>query len=296
MGYSGRYHAASLAAVFIALAIGILIGIGLADDVVSSASQELEDSLREERDAAQDQAADLQSQLDQELQFSQDATRALIGGRLEGERVALIYLGAAPGEDERATAEDAIGAIDAAGGNLASASSISLTVDPDPLIEETGRRFAEARRDPAALRNLGRLIGTRLVGGSDLAERLKPDLFTTFNGSLEDVRRFVLISDPPDEDLGEDEQERADAFERGLLQGIARASRGTVGVERTETDPTTLGPFMDAAISTVDDIDRPAGAVALVYALTGASGDFGVKEDADSLVPQPLLPQRGGAR
>jgi len=29
MGYSGRYHAASLAAVFIALAIGILIGVGL---------------------------------------------------------------------------------------------------------------------------------------------------------------------------------------------------------------------------------------------------------------------------
>ena len=46
MGYSGRYHAASLAAVFVALAIGILIGVGLADDVVSGASQELEDSLR----------------------------------------------------------------------------------------------------------------------------------------------------------------------------------------------------------------------------------------------------------
>ena len=34
MGYSARYHAASLAAVFLALAIGILIGVGLGDNVV----------------------------------------------------------------------------------------------------------------------------------------------------------------------------------------------------------------------------------------------------------------------
>ena len=46
MGYSGRYHAASLAAVFLALAIGILIGVGLGDDVVSSAAEDLEASLR----------------------------------------------------------------------------------------------------------------------------------------------------------------------------------------------------------------------------------------------------------
>lgn len=295
MGYSGRYHAASLAAVFIALAIGILIGIGLADDVVSSASEEIEDSLREERDVAQDQAADLRSELDRELQFSQDATRALIGGRLDGERVALIYIGGTPGEDERGTAESAIGAIDAAGGTLASVSSVPLPVDAEPLIEETGKRFAGARRDRAALRNLGRLLGTRIVGGSDLIERLKPDLFTTFNGSLEGVDRVVLVSVPGD-DIGEDEQERADAFERGLLQGILRAARGTVGVERTETDPTTLERFMEVGISTVDDVDRPAGAVSLVYALTGASGDFGTKDAADSLTPQPLLPRRSGKR
>ena len=35
MGYSARYHAASLAAVFLALAVGILIGVGLGDNVVS---------------------------------------------------------------------------------------------------------------------------------------------------------------------------------------------------------------------------------------------------------------------
>ena len=41
MGYSGRYHAASLAAVFVALAIGILIGVGLGHKVVSGTTKNL---------------------------------------------------------------------------------------------------------------------------------------------------------------------------------------------------------------------------------------------------------------
>lgn len=294
MGYSGRYHAASLAAVFIALAIGILIGIGLADDVVSSASEELENSLREERDAAQDQVADLEAELSQEHEFGGAATRALISGRLAHERVALVFVGSAPGDEERETADAATDVIGNAGGTLASVSAIPLPANVGPLIDATGRRFADARRDPIALRNLGRAIGAKLPGGGDLIERVKPDLFATFNGSLDGVTRIVMISDPPE--LTGGDLERAHAFERGLLEGVLGGARGAVGVELTDTDPTTLDPFIGAGVSTVDDVDRPAGQVALVYALTGARGDFGVKDEADSLIPQPLRPARSANR
>jgi Copper transport outer membrane protein, MctB len=43
----------------------------------------------------------------------------------------------------------------------------------------------------------------------------------------------------------------------------------------------------------VDDIDRTAGKVALVYALAGASGHFGVKDTADSLLPDLLTDSAG---
>ena len=53
-GYSARYHAASLAAVFLALAIGILIGVGFGDDVVSGTTEDLEESLQSDvQDARQ---------------------------------------------------------------------------------------------------------------------------------------------------------------------------------------------------------------------------------------------------
>jgi hypothetical protein len=293
MGYSGRYHAASLAAVFIALAIGILIGIGLADDVVSSASQELENSLRDERDAARDQAADLQDQLDQEQEFSDAATRALIAGKLRREKVALIFLGGAPDDDDRDTANAAIDVVGKAGGTLGSVSSIPLPPDVDALVGGAGSAFADAKRDPIALRNLGRLVGLRLVGGGPLIEELKPDLFSTFNGDLTGVSDVVLVNNAPT-DLDGQDQVQADAFERGLLEGLSRASQGAVGVELSSTDPTTLDPFKTAGIPTVDDVDKPAGQVAMVYVLDGASGDFGVKDGADSLIPEPLLPRRPG--
>jgi hypothetical protein len=37
----------------------------------------------------------------------------------------------------------------------------------------------------------------------------------------------------------------------------------------------------------VDDLDLVAGKAALVYALLGASGHFGVKQSAGRLLPQP---------
>jgi hypothetical protein len=38
-------------------------------------------------------------------------------------------------------------------------------------------------------------------------------------------------------------------------------------------------------MASVDDIDETAGATALVYALAGARGAYGVKGSADSLLP-----------
>jgi hypothetical protein len=38
-------------------------------------------------------------------------------------------------------------------------------------------------------------------------------------------------------------------------------------------------------ISSVDDLDALAGQAALVYALTGSHGAYGVKSSADSLLP-----------
>lgn len=288
MGYSGRYHAASLAAVFIALAIGILIGIGLADDVVSTASQELEQSLRDERDQAEAEADDLRAELNAEQDFSDAAYPALVDDMLARQRFAVVEFGDVPDDAVDTTAEDATDAAQQAGGELGSVSSIELPLDVAALADAAGGRFKGVRRDPDQLERMGRAIGLEFAGGGELIDSVKQELFTRFNGSLDGVSRLILIRNPPD-DLGEQQQATYEALEGGLIEGARAGAAGSVGVERTSTDPTTLGAFSDRGVATVDNVELPAGKVSVVYALDGAKGDFGSKDGASSLLPE-LLP------
>jgi len=284
MGYSGRYHAASLAAVFVALAIGILIGVGLADDVVSSASQEIEDTLRGDLEDSEAEVDSLTARLDLERQFSELAAPALVGDRLARDRVALVELG----EVGAGTTDPATEAIESAGGELSSVAILSLPPDVDAIAAAAGGRFEAQRPGPERGSDLGAALGRQLVGGGPLVERVREELFTRFNGSLDGVTRVVLVGQGPEE-LEADLSGEGRAFEMALLRGIDVEALGAVGVEQTATDPTSLGIFSAAGIPTVDNIDQTPGQVAMVFALLGAEGEFGVKDSATSLLPD-LVP------
>lgn len=280
MGYSGRYHAASLAAVFIALAVGILIGIGLADDVVSSASEELEASLRSDLSAAQEKADGLQADLDRSNRFSSQIVPEVLAGKLTGKRIALVQLG---GSDDSIVA-DTREAVETADGELTAVAQIALPPDERALIDDLPPRFARLKREADPLAAIGEEVGRELAGGGPLIGALEPDLFARFSGNLRGVDGIVVARIPP-EDLNPKQRGQTDSFEAGILDGVAASPAEDAGVELTSTDPSTLGPFVDAGMPTVDHLDLPAGAVALAYVLEGAEGNYGVKDEATSYLP-----------
>jgi hypothetical protein len=280
MGYSGRYHAASLAAVFIALAVGILIGIGLADDVVSSASEELEASLRSDLADAQDRADSLQSDLDRSDRFGSQILPEVLAGRLQGRRVAVVELG---GSDDELVA-DTRDAVEAADGELHAVAQIALPPDLDAMVDSLPPRFAGLKRDPDALSKIGEAVGRELSGGGPAIRALESDLFARLSGSLRGADAIVVARIPPG-DLGPGQRGETAKFETGILDGIAASPAPDVGAELTSTDPSTLGPVIDAGIPTVDHLDLPAGEVALVFALDGYEGNFGVKDEASAYLP-----------
>src|SRR5881396_2136416 len=107
MGYSARYHAVSLAAVFLALAVGILIGAGFGNDIVNKETQNLEKSLKSDVVDARNRADALEAELNREREFGQRAYPALVGGLLAGQRVAIVELGS-PAEEIRGDVETAL--------------------------------------------------------------------------------------------------------------------------------------------------------------------------------------------
>src|ERR1051326_5141229 len=95
-----RYHVASLAAVFLALLIGILVGEGLAGrGCVDKAKRgHLEQrilKLQSDLGAARKNADSLQAQQRATEAFVNDTYPELMANRLRGKRMALVFLGPA---------------------------------------------------------------------------------------------------------------------------------------------------------------------------------------------------------
>ena len=285
MGYSGRYHAASLVAVFIALAIGIVIGAGLADDVQTSANAELVDSLRSDLDAAEQRADDLDAEVQREQEFSALVYPAFVDNRLAGESVGIVGLG---GLDDR-TAAAVEGALAPSGAEVGARATIAAPANVDALIDAAGPRFAAARRDNGELERLGRQLGAGLAGGSRLLDTAGSQLFSRFSGKLTGVDRIVLVPSNLD-DLEPGERESTQSLLSGIYAGVESGAAGSVAVELTDTDPSLLGDASAAGISTVDDADLTAGQLAIVFSLLGAEGDFGVKDGAGSFLPDLVDP------
>jgi hypothetical protein len=70
-----------------------------------------------------------------------------------------------------------------------------------------------------------------------------------------------------------------------LVAGVAAAGVAPVGVELRRSEPSEIPWYKSKGVSSVDDLDTLAGQAALVYALAGDRGTFGVNGTADSLLP-----------
>lgn len=286
MGYSSRYHAASLAAVFIALAIGILIGAGFGQDIVSSTSESLKQSLENDLDDARAERDELAAELDAERAFGEEVYPALVDGRLDGDRVGLIALGGLSAE----TSADVEAALAPTGATLSEVTVVREPPDTEALAEQLGgTQFARVGRQPELLEDLGRVAGRQLVAGGQLFDEIREQLLTRSSGGSAQLDHVIVVRDAPD-DLSEEDQEATDRLATGLLEGIREAAPSVVGVEQSDTDPSSIGLFESHDLPTSDSIDLVSGQVATVFVLLGADGSFGTKETADQLLPELLVP------
>jgi hypothetical protein len=110
-----RYHALSLAAVLLALAVGVVIGVAIGDsNLVSSAKSGIVHDLSAEVSGADRQAGQLRVQLAGEEAFANDLYPIAVHGLLAGRNVGLMFLGASSDRVNGLVRE----AVTDAGGNL----------------------------------------------------------------------------------------------------------------------------------------------------------------------------------
>ncbi len=288
MGYSARYHATSLVAVFLALAIGILIGAEFGGDALTNTRKDLEHSLTGNLQDARSRADELNGRLARSDEFASRVYPALVRDRLSGRRIGVVALGDLPGDTSSAI-EDALGAT---GARLVGIGVVREPVDLHGLADDLAKtRFADIRRNPDTVTAFGTGVGRQLVRGGTLLDAVRGQLFSRASGNFGALDGVIVVRQPPEE-MGPAQRATAAQLESALLGGVAGTRTPAVGVETSTAEPSSISFFGGNDLSSVDDVDTTAGQVAMVFALLGAEGSFGVKGTADRLLPD-LLPPAG---
>jgi hypothetical protein len=288
MGYSARYHAASLIAVFLALAIGILIGAQFGGDALTNTRKDLEHSLVGNLQDARSLADELGAELNHSDEFGERVYPVLTRDRLSGRRFAIVALGGLP-SDITADVEDALGPT---GAKLTGVGVVREPVDVNGLAADLAKtRFADLRTNPDALTELGTGLGRQLALGGTLPEVVRGHLFSRASGTFGGLDGVIVVRDQPEE-MGPVQRSRANQLESALMSGITATRIPGVGIEATTTEPSSVSFFQSSDLSSADDVDLTAGQLAMVFAMLGAEGSFGVKSSADRLLPDLLTAGR----
>jgi hypothetical protein len=287
MGYSARYHATSLIAVFLSLAIGILIGAEFGGDALTGTRKDLENSLVGNLQDARSRADELSGDLGRSNEFGERVYPVLTRDRLEGKRVAIVALGGLPGEASTAVEE----ALAPSGAKLVAVGVVREPVDVSGLTDDLSQtRFFDLETNPDQLTALGQGLGRQLVVGGTLPEVVRGQLFSRASGSFGALDAVIVVRDQP-QDMGPVQKAKASQFESALLSGMTATRTPAVGIETSKTEPSSISFFQGNDLSSVDDIDLTAGKLAMIFAMLGAEGSFGVKGSADRLLPDLLAPE-----
>lgn len=284
MGYSARYHATSLIAVFLALAVGILVGAEFGDDALTDTRRDLESSLVGNLQDARSRSDELGAQLGQANEFADRVYPVLTRNRLEGARIAIVAVGGLPSEDSDAIEE----ALAPTGATLVGVGVVREPVDLNGLAGDLAKtRFADLRRNPDSLTALGVGLGRQIVVGGTLPAVVRDHLFSRASGDFGALDGVIVVRDQP-QDMGPVQRTTAGTLESGLIGGITATRVPAVGVEGSTAEPSSISFFQANDLASVDDVDLTAGHLALVFSLLGAEGSFGIKSSADRLLPDLL--------
>ncbi|HTY98107.1 MAG TPA: copper transporter [Solirubrobacteraceae bacterium] len=287
-----RYHALSLAAVLLALALGVLIGVAIGDsNLVSSAKSGIVHDLESEISSAHQQLDEQRSRVADQEAFATGLYPLAVHGLLTHRSVGVVFLG---GASERidGLVRDAVAE---AGGQVPSVVTVSEPLDLDGIEREAGgTHFQGLAGSPETLERFGYVIGRQLVSGGRLANRelvsrVRSSLLSSFDGQLSHLDGVVVVRAEP-QDMSAAQSESSTAFDTGLLTGIAAGRATAVGAQMSTSEPSQISWFKGKGISSVDDLDTVAGQTALVYALAGERGTYGSSSTADSLLPTVTAP------
>ncbi|MCG5464882.1 copper transporter [Micromonospora sp. NPDC053740] len=309
-----RYHVVSLTAVFLALAIGLVVGTAALNGPVADSLKEQVTGLRKDNQQWRQTVSNMEKQLALEEEFAEETSQILLPGTLTARRVVVVSL-----PNGRDHTESVLKKLQQAGATITGQVDLQdKFINPDnnsnllelavtaarPTAQTTGLpgngHGVETSSALLASVLLDRAQGVAPVSDADrravLAAYNNAGYLTTDSNKVTaSAEAVVVVSGQPYVDKDSDKRDEsvvkiAEQFDRTgaiVVAGNGSVGGNLVGVVRGD-------PVLAQTISTVDNANTVQGQVvttlALVQQLTEKkAGQYGVGDNAASLLPR--LPQ-----
>lgn len=286
-----KYHITSLVAMFLALAIGILVGSTLiGDDVLVQEQKELIDRLEldfqalwEAHQTSQKEISEYKLSSKRYRQFIREVFPILVKDRLNGKNIAIIDIGNAgdlsPLVEGLALAGAQVQSITRLTEELTSDSTKTLA----NVIDQLG--LNQPRKASEIIPQLAQLIGEAIITGQNtfILDLLRGMEMIVAEGEYGLSLDAVVI-------LGGSHNRPLDlstCFDIPMIKYFKGQGIPVFGAEFSQVPYSYMRGYQAQNISTVDNVDTLLGQIALIFALEGKEGNFGVKSTATSLLPEP---------
>jgi hypothetical protein len=310
-----RYHLVSIVSIFLALAVGIVLGAGpLKEDLGNTLTRELT-QLRQDKTGLRADLTAAQKDIAARDTWAEAVAPAVVSGTLSGKTVAVVV---APGADG-GVVKDTVATLTAAGARVGS--TITLTdawVDPGKRTfrNNLANQLATLVKVPGGASSPdslpGAVLSRAILSSTDRAtSRLEPGASQALDGlrtaELLDVSpdqitpasSVVMVGGPVKGTTPEDTASRLAGYVQ-LARALDSGGSGVVVTAADSSDPAVAGQLVTAVrkdsdatkgVSTVDDPGVPMGQATLAQALAeqyaGGVGQYGVAADAKAVLPDP---------
>ncbi|TCB90491.1 copper transporter [Micromonospora zingiberis] len=309
-----RYHVVSLTAVFLALAIGLVVGTAALNGPVADSLKETVNSLRKDNQQMRQAVQNMQRELELEEEYAAEMAQVILPGKLSGKRVVVLSLPTGRDHTEgvikmlQLAGADITGRIDLQDKFINPENNNNLLELAVTAARPTGAPTSGLPGNGHGVETSSALLATVLLdrpAGSEpvteadrravLAAYSNANYLTAADRVTAAAEAVVLVSGQPyvDKDSAKKDESLvkiAEQFDR--TGGIVVAGNGSAGgnlVAFVRGDA-----VLAQTISTIDNANTVQGqlvtTLALVQQLTERkAGQYGVGDNAASLVPR--LPQ-----
>lgn len=275
-----RYHIASLVSIFLALAIGILLGTVIQEKgVIEDRQQALVKRLQEDYTSLREENLESKQQLQLSQRFSTEVMPYLTENKLSGKNFVIFAIG----DLDRETKKQVLSSIVQAGAIVKSITTFF------PRGTDIDQAFASLRRYQTGSISPGdeeyrQAIITTVV--KQLTSTTPPTIVKKLNqsGVIESTGNYkskingILFYVSQTSDIKTKEISQ-------LLAAMKKTKIPVVGIERSDSGGKAVKVCQDAGFSSVDNVETVPGQIALIAVLKGANGNFGVKEAGRQLLP-----------